>query len=296
MASICFPGLANLLYNQRQTHCYIMPYLNLNKCKEAIQYLRENPQYIRWDILTMNPFAIDLLIENQDKIWWSNFCKNPAAIDIILKKPEDIDWSYFSANPHPKAIDLLTKNPDKINYLYLSENPNALYLIIEHLESAFNAKSVLEENILLKLKSEYIHALCINENKELIEYIYLNYKDYICWNTLSRNPAAIDILLKNIEHINWSYFSANPMAINVMMEKYPHYIDWHRFSLHVTDYAFIVKCNPELKSIWYNPIIFDYKAISKYKMDIIKEELMMKALHPSRIQRLIELGCDIDDL
>jgi hypothetical protein len=291
MATICFPGLA---VNKKML-CYIMPYLNLNKCKEAIQYLRENPQYICWDILSMNPFAIDLLLENQDKIWWTSFCKNPEAIDIILKNPENIDWSYLSTNP--EAIDILTKNPDKINYLYLSENPNALHLIIEHLETAFIVKSAFEENILLKLKSEYICSLCVNENKELIEYIYLNYKDYICWKTLSRNPAAIDILLENMDKIDYKYLSANPKATKIMMEKYPHYIDWREFSLHVTDYAFIVKCNPELKEcIWYNPIIFDYNAISKYKMDIIKEELMMKTLHPSRIQRLIELGCDIDDL
>jgi SOS response regulatory protein OraA/RecX len=48
--------------------------------------------------------------------------------------------------------------------------------------------------------------------------------------------------------------------------------------------------------IWSNPIIFDYKTISKYKMDKIKEELMQKALHPKRIQRWLEQGVEIDDL
>jgi hypothetical protein len=36
--------------------------------------------------------------------------------------------------------------------------------------------------------------------------------------------------------------------------------------------------------------------MAKERMHILREELMMKALHPSRIERLIELGCDIDDL
>ena len=31
-------------------------------------------------------------------------------------------------------------------------------------------------------------------------------------------------------------------------------------------------------------------------MDIIKEELMMKSLHPNRIKKQLEMGYSIDDL
>ena len=301
MATICFPGLdSHSDYFCRMT--LFIRYLNLNKCKEAIIYLKQNPEYIDWEILSANPFAIDLLLENPEKIEWIPFCKNPAAIDILLQDEDTIVWNAFSENPHPKAIELLTKNKRMIDYFELATNPSATELIIEQLKSKFfenipndDSHYIIKQNI----HKNYIRRLCMNESTELINYIYKHYYTYIDWKVLSRNCGAVDILLKNMDKIDYMSLSANshPKIIKLMMEVYPHYIVWRNFIRHVPDYAFIVKSNPEFKEwIWANPIIFDYKAISKYKMDIIKEELMMKALHPSRIEKLIEMGLDIDDL
>ena len=48
-----------------------------------------------------------------------------------------------------------------------------------------------------------------------------------------------------------------------------------------------------------NPNIFephyDYLKIKK-RTHIYAEELFMKTLHPSRIQKLLDMGVDIDDL
>jgi len=290
MASICLPGLfCNL--NKWYEHSLSMCHLNRNKCKEAIHFLQENPQYIRWDILSENPFAIDLLMKHPEKIHWIPFCKNPSAIDIILQNPDKINWSALSCNP--KAIDILKKNKDKIDYYELALNPGATELIIEELESAISGA------VPTLYKSIYFCRLCMNESVELIHYIYTHYYEYIDWKELTSNPGAIDILLKNMDKIDYITLSANPhpKAIKLMMDIYPHYIYWHIFSMYVNDYAFIVKSNKVLKGlIWSNPIIFDYKAISKYKMDIIKEELMMKTLHPSRIAKQLDQGLDIDDL
>ena len=301
MATICFPGLLNNL-DKWVGSCLYTRYLNLNKCKEAIQFLKENPEYIDWEILSTNPAAIDLLLENYTKIEWVHFCKNPAAIDILLQDEDAIVWNAFSENPHPKAIDLLTKNKGMIDYYELATNPSASELIIEQLETAFFVivtKTNPHYKIENKIKINYIRRLCMNETTELINYIYSHYYEYIDWKVLSRNCGAVDILLENMDKIDYISLSANshPKIIKLMMEVYPHYIDWKIFIRHVPDYAFIVKSNPELNDlIWTNPIIFDYKAISKYKMDIIKEELMMKSLHPKRIQRWLEQGLDIDDL
>jgi hypothetical protein len=36
-------------------------------------------------------------------------------------------------------------------------------------------------------------------------------------------------------------------------------------------------------------------AYLKKRMDVIREELMMKSMHPRRLERWLELGGDIDD-
>ena len=72
---------------------------------------------------------------------------------------------------------------------------------------------------------------------------------------LSSNPNAIHLLEKNPEKINWSELSSNPSM-------------------------FIKKIN--------------YKFL-KDKMDIIREELIIKCMHPRRLQRWIEMGGEIDD-
>ena len=163
MASICFPNL-NLdcnLNTTYETYLYIY-YLNLNKCKEAIEYLKQNPTYIRWDLLSLNPFAIELLITNPTQICWVLLCKNPAAIDIILQNSDKIEWDSLSANPHPKAIELLSKNKDKINYFELTTNSGAITLIIEELETTFfvdclNGKDILKKKVKNKTISRGIN-------------------------------------------------------------------------------------------------------------------------------------------
>jgi hypothetical protein len=77
--------------------------------------------------------------------------------------------------------------------------------------------------------------------------------------------------------INWLYLSENPNAMN-LLEKNQDKIEVWNFS--------------------ENPSIFkkviNYEFYDK-RMDLIKEELMMKIMHPSRLVRWIEMGGDADD-
>jgi RimJ/RimL family protein N-acetyltransferase len=94
---------------------------------------------------------------------------------------------------------------------------------------------------------------------------------------LSENPNAIHLLEKNLEKINWSCLSENPNAIH-LLEKNSRKIDWHYFSA--------------------NPSIFIKKINYKYlyqRMNMIREELMMKCMHPKRLEKFLEMGGDIDD-
>jgi hypothetical protein len=68
-------------------------------------------------------------------------------------------------------------------------------------------------------------------------------------------PEAIDLLEKHKERIDWAWFSRNPSIFK-----------------KVVDYKFL-----------------------KTRMDSIREELMIKCMHPSQLERWIAMGGDIDD-
>ena len=101
--------------------------------------------------------------------------------------------------------------------------------------------------------------------------------DKIDWNILCFNPNAIHLLEKNLDKINWNWLSQNPSAIH-LLKRYPENINYIRFS-----------SNPSL----FKKVV-NYEFL-KERMDLIREELMMKCMHPSRLERWIEMGGDIDD-
>lgn len=80
-------------------------------------------------------------------------------------------------------------------------------------------------------------------------------RDRIYWNDLSYNPNAIQLLEKNRDRANWNGLSANP-------------------------------------SIFEKTLNYKYL---KERMDMIREELMMKCMHPKRLERWLEMGGEIDD-
>ena len=317
MATLCLPGLEI----KKNSFTY---YLNINKSENAIKYLIQNPQYILWDALSSNPYAFNLLIENSHKIYWKYFCNNPnpAVIDVLLKNPNKISWESLSENPlaidiliknqhkihwsslsgNPAAIELLTQNKHRINYDVLSDNPNAFDLIKEYIETHFISinpdPTSMSYKIIEQHKHKYIKCVCFNKNEKLIKYLYTHHINHLCWFNLSTNSAAIDILLENMDKIQYKQLSLNrhPKALEIL-KRNPTHIYWINLSMHINDYSFIAEQNPVLKEwIWSNPIIFDYKKISKYYMDKIKEELMQKALHPKRIEKWLDQGLDMDDL
>ena len=62
-----------------------------------------------------------------------------------------------------------------------------------------------------------------------------------------------------------------------------------------------IEKNPE-KIRWrhlsYNPSIFKKRINYKYlyqRMNVIREELLMRCMHPSRLEHWIEMGGEIDD-
>ena len=124
------------------------------------------------------------------------------------------------------------------------------------------------------LSKDKISWYFLSQNPNVISLLEQNF-DKINWNGLSRNPNAIHLLEKNMDKINWMYLSRNLNAIP-LLENNVDNICWNWFSK--------------------NPNIFelDYGFL-KGRMDIIREELMMKAWHPSRVMKWLEAGLDMED-
>ena len=93
--------------------------------------------------------------------------------------------------------------------------------------------------------------------------------DKLEWAQLSFNPNAIQLLENNLDMINWNYISMNLNAIHILENNLDE-IDEN--------------------SIFRNSSIFtyDYKKIKENKKEL-NEEIIIKALHPKRMLRLMEI-------
>jgi len=287
--------------------------IELNKIETPgfIQFFEENPEYICWKTLSKNPAAIHILLKNQDKIMWSELSENPEAIDLLLKNMDKINFKKFSKNSHPKAVKYLMENKDKICWelfsanlnpdvcIYLQKGHNMIHWI--HIAANPNAYEILKVQYpyFSNVYYQVFISMCSNPNPDILGLLDLN---RITWSVLSRNPAAIDILLRYPYNITWTTFSENPHPLAIKhMRANKDKIYWEGL-LGNPGAMDLIKEMSETKHIneyiWFNPSLFevDYIRMTEQRMSILREELMMKTLHPSRIQRLIELGCDIDDL
>lgn len=81
--------------------------------------LRDQLHKVDWDMLSLNPNAIDILEKNLDKVNWMNLSQNCNAVHIFEKHPH---WSSNSS-----ALHILTANVDYVSSA--NKNPAALQLI-----------------------------------------------------------------------------------------------------------------------------------------------------------------------
>lgn len=224
----------------------------LNRNPNAIDFLKEHPAKIDWNILNENPNApIEFLLKNRklkvsticqihseaamlilssdpSKINWSILSANPVAIELLEQNKKEIDWKQLSANPN--AIHLLKKNPDKIDWQILSSNPNAIELLTAnpdkidwHILSA-NPYAIH----LLKENPEQINWKMLSSNPEAIALLLTEQK-YIDFKMLSSNPNAIDFLKEHTIKIKWAELSSNPNAIQLLKNNQEK-IDWEQLS------------------------------------------------------------------
>ena len=221
--------------------------LSENPSDKAIELLKANPTKIDWHFLSRNPNpeAIELLKENPYQIEWSELSANPNpdAIELLQEKmnnenklgqevlnklrfKDKIDWFYLSKNPN--AIDMLKENPDKIDWDRLSQNPNAIGLLkanINKINWLFLCSNVNPEAIkLIRKRLKYLRNL---SDDEYYDYD-LSDSEFLDWERISENPAAIELLEEKIneeknmpeldnryDKISWALLSANPAIFEV---------------------------------------------------------------------------------
>ena len=118
-----------------------------------------------------------------------------------------------------------------------------------------------------------------------LENTFIEYKlrdwiniDNIKWVLLAENPNAVRLLENNPQKIIWYCLSSNPNAIH-LLEKNPEKIKWRIFST-----------NPAI----FDPV-YDYHKMKERMRTTIAEELLQKAMHPSRLKRYLDMGGDLED-
>lgn len=173
-------------------------FISLSSNSNAINILKNNSNNINLAFLCKNTNLMhfkDLLEENYNKLNWDLLSLNPGAIDLIEKKLEEEKKlsnnefeelkfnkvNFYNLSRNENAIHILENNKDRIDYVSLALNTNykAIDIIINYLET-------LEKNN-KQYNTEYIDIyknLCSNKNaiflieglilKEYYDFKYLD--------------------------------------------------------------------------------------------------------------------------
>jgi hypothetical protein len=112
------------------------------------------------------------------------------------------------------------------------------------------------------------------------------------------NPNAIPILKENRENINWAVLSGNPNAIELLREN-PEKIDWRVLSGNPNAIPILKEKGEKIDWDWLSTneaiIEVNYEGLQE-RCEVYKEELMGMALHPCRIEKLLDQGICIEEL
>jgi len=287
--------------------------------KQAIPFIEKHIHILNKEALknlSKNPFAVTMLERHIDKISWNDFVNNPNAIHVVEKNIDlcfgSLDWrGRTDLLRHPNFIHIVENNMDKIIDELLCSNCLTILayqrepLIIDLLEK-FMTK--YPEKIPNSSSSNYFwNDLC--ENPAAIQIIEKNLDKLsnYSWQILAKNHNAIHLLeqyIDKLEDLGWCYLSGNPNAIP-LLKKNIDKINWHSLSTNLNGIQIFEKYPEKIVAYSFidyenfsvNSPIFelDYDAIQK-RCNIYKEELLSTALHPSRIEQYIEQGILFEEL
>jgi hypothetical protein len=203
-----------------------------------------------------------------------------------MRHPELLSWKGLSANPNPSAIKLLKQNPHRIYYDCLKQNTNP--------EAMEILKHHPEKNDWCASLSRNPAAIQLLDEK--IKTEGGEYLDYVFMESLCENPNALHIIEKYPEHIKWGPLSRNPnpRAIRLLKENREK-INWGELSKNPNQEAIeLLEQNPH--KICYPYLSMNPNALhlwTKYDYTKMKNcmkefcgELTAKVFHPTRVTRI----------
>lgn len=267
-------------------------YKALNRNVNAIHFLKQHPECIHFSYFIGNklykPVLEDYLFNSdiRSQLYFNEHSNIEHFIRIIDYNYND--WELICS--HPSCIDLMIENPKKYRYDWeiISKNPKAVPFLIKNFD-----------------RIKWSH-LCLNQSKEAIELV-IQYPDKIDWLTLSSNSFAIDYLRQHRDKIDRGGICWNENAIDIieeLMNLRDNYIlyTFNWMGLSQNKNAIHILEQHQEKIVWAqfseNPSIFcyPYQKLALERSNLLREDLMKKTLHPSKIQYWLENGLDIEDL
>lgn len=302
-------GIINDNFFENQDYLYALS-SNINGVHILEKYVNKLKD---WTELSSNINALHILEKNLDKVVWDRLCANvnPKAIEILEKNMDKIDWEVLSANPN--ALHLIEKNMNKISWNYLSMNPNALHILEREDANVSWFSFHYNDNCFDLLEKNYFYL----DIFELVEYHFITKpenankaraffeknahiignKKMFCYipgliNLCGMNKEQLIDYIKNatskkiygLDYYNKLLYNNSPEALDIL--------------IHFADKMCDLR---ELRKICYNDYLFDldYQAMSIVRTKIIYDELLAKAMHPSRYGKALEYhianGGGLDD-
>jgi hypothetical protein len=280
----------------------LLPWIDPNKLEVDLLNFNKNGAYY---VIEHDNVNIIYFVYNINAF---HYCKTFILNLHITHKMYQTYLTRFVTVEHPDIVDFInTIGYNESMFAWMCKNPYCIHFIEENKHNYNINLILLAQNkaavhIIRKHLKEFTTCcwdyLCINQSPEAIEILKEN-PTKIRWDLLSSNPAAIQLLEENPTCINMYYLCANPAAIH-LIEQQMDKINWIQLSKN-PNAIHILEKNQE-KIDWYslseNTAIFepDYKAMSMERTNILREELIKKSLHPTKIQYWLENGLSIDDI
>ena len=131
------------------------------------------------------------------------------SIELIIQyingDNETLSFDNYDSNFYDVESHLLEKNNDnniKIGYEFI-----------------YNEIEIKKTEKIKKYNNKIV--LTIKKEKKILKKFVQENIDEICWQKLSRNPNAIELLENNLNKmINWYNLSQNPNAINILEKNF----------------------------------------------------------------------------
>jgi hypothetical protein len=205
---------------------------------DDIPFLIKYKKYIDFSNLSRNPninkLDENILIKNIKKLDWWFLSKNESAVCFLKKYPKKIIWQAACLNPSIEMIQWIDElyssgNLDMSeNWQFLTCNPNAINVLLKYKEFIHKKNINLNSKSISFLKDNPLFinykVLCYNNSFEAMELlkerINIGLIDDLCFENLSTNPYAIDILKENPERIDWDMTILNE-NVGLLYEIFP---------------------------------------------------------------------------